>query len=62
MIKGGIENMFMNFQIEVYEQDGKQYLYMASDGSSGVKVEVKTKEEIKQYINEYIADVVDYIM
>lgn len=54
--------MFMNFQIEVYEKDGKQYLYMASDGASGVKVEVKTKEEIKEYINEYIADVVDYIM
>lgn len=54
--------MFMNFEIEIYEENGKQYLYMSNDGSSGVKVEVKTKEEIKQYINEYIEDVVDYIM
>ena len=54
--------MFTDFKFELFEKDGKQYLYMSSDGSSGVRVEVKTKEEIQQWINDYVGQVLDEIM
>ena len=58
MTNGGT-TMFTDFKFELFEKDGKQFLYMSSDGSSGVKYEVHSKEEILKYTNWYIGNVLD---
>lgn len=53
--------MYLNIEIEVYQKkDGTKVVYIANDGSSGCKYEFETPEELKQIINDYVADVVDY--
>lgn len=52
--------MFENIEIEVIEEDGEKVVYLAHDGSSGCRYPFKTKDELKQIIADYVADVVDY--
>ena len=52
--------MYLNIEIEVIEENGKTYVFLANDGSSGCKYEFKSKDELKQIIADYVADVVDY--
>jgi hypothetical protein len=54
--------MFTDFKFELFEKDGKQYLYMSSDGSSGTRIEVYSKEDILKWINCYVGNVLDEIM
>jgi hypothetical protein len=54
--------MFTDFKFELFEKDGKQYLYMSSDGSSGTRIEVYSKEDILKWINWYVGNVLDEIM
>lgn len=52
--------MFWNVEVEVIRKNGKLWVYLANDGSSGCKYQFQTKEELKQLINDYVADVVEY--
>ena len=53
--------MYLNVEIEVIEdEDGTKTVFLANDGSSGCEYEFSTPEELKQIINDYIADAVDY--
>ena len=45
-----------NIAIEV---SGKT-VYLAHDGSSGCKYEFKSKDELKQIVADYVADIIDY--
>ena len=42
--------------VEIYKENGKKYVYIAEDLSSGVKYEVKDNEEIGKCVSEYISD------
>ena len=48
--------MFLNLEIEVYEEDKTTYVCLSHDGSSGCKYKYTTTEELKQIINDYITD------
>lgn len=50
----------MNIEIEIYVEDGKTYVYLSHDGSSGCKYKAKDKDDIKKIIADYAADAVDY--
>ena len=45
-----------NVVIEV----GGKTVYLAHDGSSGSKYEFKSKDELKQIVADYVADIIDY--
>jgi hypothetical protein len=47
---------FENIEIEVKGNT----VYLAHDGSSGCEYEFKSKDELKQIIADYVADVIDY--
>ena len=34
--------------------------YLANDGSSGCKYKFKNKDELKQIVADYVADLIDY--
>lgn len=52
--------MFLNLEVEVYEEDKTTYVYLSHDGSSGCKYKYTTTEELKQIINDYVADTISY--
>ena len=52
----GESDFFENIEIEVKGNT----VYLAHDGSSGCKYEFKSKDELKQIIADYVADVIDY--
>ena len=43
----------------VIEVSGKT-VYLAHDGSSGCKYEFNSKDELKQIVADYVADIIDY--
>lgn len=45
-----------NVVIEVSDK----MVYLAHDGSSGCKYEFKSKDELKQIVADYVADIIDY--
>lgn len=49
-------DFFENIEIEVKGHT----VYLAHDGSSGCEYEFKSKDELKQIIADYVADVIDY--
>lgn len=49
-----MENTITNIEIEIYEKDNKQYVFMSHDGSSGVKLEFKSNEELRKIVANYI--------
>ena len=49
-----MENTITNIEIEIYEKDDKQYVFMSHDGSSGVKLEFKSNEELRKIVANYI--------
>ena len=49
-------DFFENIEIEVKGHK----VYLAHDGSSGCEYEFKSKDELKQIIADYVADVIDY--
>jgi hypothetical protein len=49
-------DFFENIEIEVKGNT----VYLAHDGSSGCEYEFKSKDELKQIIADYVADVIDY--
>ena len=50
--------MFLNLEVEVYEEDKTTYVYLSHDGSSGCKYKYTTTEELQQIISDYVADTV----
>ncbi len=47
-------------EIELYTENGKHYVYLANDGSSGCKYEYNTREELRKYVGDYVEDVLEY--
>ena len=47
---------FENVEIDVSDDT----VYLAHDGSSGSKYKFKNKDELKQIIADYVADLIDY--
>ena len=47
---------FENVEIDV----SGDTVYLANDGSSGCKYKFKDKDELKQIVADYIADLIDY--
>ena len=47
---------FENVEIDVRDDT----VYLAHDGSSGSKYKFKNKDELKQIVADYIADLIDY--
>jgi len=45
-----------NIEIELYREQGQDYVYLSNDGSSGCKYKYDSKEELKKHINNYIDD------
>jgi hypothetical protein len=50
--------MFTDVEIEILDN----IVYIANDGSSGCKYKFNSKEELKEYINNYMSDLVDYLL
>lgn len=50
--------MFLNLEVEVYEEDKTAYVCLSHDGSSGCKYKYTTTEELKQIINDYVANTI----
>jgi hypothetical protein len=48
--------MYENIEIQV---EGKT-VWLATEGSSGCKYEFKSKDELKQIVADYVADIIDY--
>ena len=42
--------------VEVYKENGKKYVYIAEDFSSGMKFEIKNNNEIGKCVTEYISN------
>lgn len=42
--------MFVRLEIETYEEDGKKYVYLSDNGSSGCKYGYNNKDELKNII------------
>ena len=47
---------FENVEIDVRDDT----VYLANDGSSGCKYKFNSKDELKQIVADYIADLIDY--
>ena len=47
---------FENVEIDV----SGDTVYLAHDGSSGCKYKFKSKDELKQIVADYLADLIDY--
>jgi len=43
-----------NIEVELFREDGQDYVYISNDGSSGCKYKYGSREELKKYINNYI--------
>ena len=47
--------MFINLEVEVFKnEEGKLMIFLANDGSSGVKYEVETKQDIINEVSSYV--------
>lgn len=42
--------------VEVYKENGKKYVYIAEDFSSGMKFEIKNNKEVGKCVTEYISN------
>ena len=54
---------YFNIEVEILEKDGVKLVYVANDGSSGVKYtlnDTDTKEHLKRILHDYVDDLVDY--
>ena len=54
---------YFDIEVEILEKDGVKMVYVANDGSSGVKYtlnDTDTKEQLKRILHDYIDDLVDY--
>lgn len=51
-----------NIEVELVEENGKFYVYMANDGSSGVKYEYKNADDLQALVGEYAAECHEYNM
>lgn len=49
----------MVISIELYEEWGQKWVYIADEGSSGCKYVYNDKEELKEIINDYVNDLID---
>ena len=47
MLKVRKNNMYLNLSIELYEEVGQKWVYIAEDNSSGAKYTYNDKEELK---------------
>lgn len=50
---------YFNMEVEVIEENGKKYVYLANDGSSGCEYEFKTKAELRKLVADYAADMIE---
>lgn len=54
------ENTISNIEIELYVKNGKNFVYLSNDGSSGVKQEFTSSKELKKIVADYVEDVYSY--
>lgn len=47
--------MNIQFEIEVYEEDGRKFVYLSHNGSSGCRYEFHGAEDLKQIVGNYAA-------
>ena len=45
-----------SFEIELYDEDGKQYIHLSTDGASGCKYLISDTMEIGERVADYIYD------
>ena len=50
------ERTIANIEIEIYTKKGKNFVYLSNDGSSGVKQEFTSNEELKKIVADYVED------
>ena len=50
------ERTIANIEIEIYAKDGKNFVYLSNDGSSGVKQEIKSSEDLKKIVASYVEE------
>lgn len=43
-----------NITVELFVKNDKQYIYIASDNASGCEYEVKTFDDIGNYVADYV--------
>ena len=55
-----MEFTIANFEIEVYVKDGKNFVYLSNDGSSGAKYEFKDTTDLCNTISAYVEDIMKY--
>lgn len=46
----------MNIEIEIYKKNGKKYVFISHDGSSGCKYKFENENDLTQKISDYIKD------
>jgi len=46
-----------NIEIELYEENGKRYVYLSNDGSSGCKYEIVDNKSLQEIVANYVADI-----
>ena len=54
------ERTIANIEIEIYTKDGKNFVYLSNDGSSGVKYKFKDTADLCKIISSYVKDVMLY--
>lgn len=52
-----MEQTIANIEIEVYVKDGKNFVYLSNDGSSGAKYEFKDTTDLCNTISAYVEDI-----
>lgn len=56
-----MENIIANIEIEIYVKDGKNFVYLSNDGSSGAKYEYIDTIDLCNTINAYVEDLMKII-
>lgn len=51
--------MNMNYEIEIYKENGKFCAYIGCDGASGYKIAESTIEEFAKEIGEFFAEEIE---
>ena len=52
-----MEETLSYIEIELYRKNDKDYVFLSNDGSSGVKKQIKSIDELKKIVADYVAEV-----
>lgn len=44
----------INFEIEVYKENGRNYVFLSHNGSSGCKYEFTDEKQLKEIVGNYV--------